>query len=120
MFADRIKEDKRLAAARTGLLDDWLFRWRDSRLARAAAAAGQRLFSPGKALTVRLGQGKYLSLTGTRSCQVECRRGALWVTATGDGRDRVLTPGQRLTLARAGKVLITGRGESSEADVRWV
>lgn len=119
MFADRIKEDRTLAAAKPGLLDDWITRLRDSRLTRIAMEAGQRLFTPGKNLTVRLGQGKYLSLAGTRYCRVECRRGALWVTATGDGRDRVLTPGERVTLARGGKVVITGRGESSEAAVRW-
>ncbi|WP_428560998.1 MAG: DUF2917 domain-containing protein [Solidesulfovibrio sp. DCME] len=119
MFADRIKEDRLLAAAKPGLLDALFARLGDSRLARIAAEAGQRLFSPERSLTVRLGQGKYLSLSGTRYCRVECRRGAVWVTATGDGRDRVLTPGQRVTLAHAGKVVITGRGESSEADVRW-
>lgn len=119
MFADRIKEDRRLASAKPGLLDVFWARLRGNRLARLAAEAGQRLFSAERSLTVRLGQGKYLSLCGTRACRVECRRGAVWVTATGDGRDRVLTPGERLTLARVGKVVITGRGESSEAAVRW-
>ncbi len=119
MFTDRLKEDRVLAGARAGLLDAWLAGWRDSRVARIVAEAGQRLLSPGKSLSVRLGQGKYLSLSGTRYCRVECRRGAVWVTASGDGLDRVLTPGQRVTFARGGKVVITGRGESSEADVRW-
>jgi hypothetical protein len=119
MFTDRIKEDRAFAAAKPGLLDAWLSGWRDSRFARIVAEAGQRLLSPGKSLTVRLSQGKYLSLSGTRYCRVECRRGAVWVTATGDGRDRVLTPGQRVTLTHGGKVVISGRGESSEAAVRW-
>lgn len=119
MFMDRIKEDKVFAAAGPGLLDSLLERLRDHRLVRVLAEAGQRVFTPGKRLTVRLGQGKYLSLCGTRYCRVACRRGALWVTAAGEGRDRVLTPGQRVTFVRGGKVIITGRGESSEAAVGW-
>ncbi|MGE4538998.1 MAG: DUF2917 domain-containing protein [Desulfovibrio sp.] len=119
MFADRIKEDKQLAAARPGLLDTWLSRFRDNRLARVAAEAGERFFTPGRRLTVRLGQGKYLSLSGTRFCRVECRRGAVWVTAAGEGRDTVLTPGQRASFSRGGKVVISGRGDASEARVCW-
>lgn len=119
MFADRIKEDRQLAAARSGFLDTWLAQWRESRFLRVLAEAGERLFTPGRHLTVRLGQGKYLSLSGTRYCRVECRRGAVWVTATGEGRDTVLTPGQRVTFARGGKVVISGRGESSEVQARW-
>ena len=41
------------------------------------------------------------------------------VRLRGDGRDTVLTPGQSLTLGSAGKVVISGRGESSEVTVRW-
>jgi len=119
MLADRIKEDRALAAMKPGLLDAWMTRWRDSRFLRTLAEAGSRLFSPGKSLYFRLGQGKYLALTGVRYCRVSCARGAVWVTATGDGRDRVLTPGQSLTLAHGGKVVISGRGEASEVKVRW-
>ena len=119
MFADRIKEDRQLAAAQPGLLDAWLSRWRESRTLRVLAEAGERLFTPGRELTVRLGQGKYLSLSGTRYCRVECLRGAVWVTAAGEGRDTVLTPGQRATYVRGGKVVVSGRGDSSEAQVRW-
>lgn len=119
MFADRIKEDRALAAMKPGLFDAWITRWRDSRFLRVLAEAGSRLFSPDKSLFLRLGQGKYLALTGVRYCRVRCARGAVWVTASGDGRDRVLTPGQSLTLARAGKVVISGRGEASEVQVCW-
>ena len=58
-------------------------------------------------------------MTGTRHCQVRCERGAVWVTQEGDARDRVLGPGQRLTLTRSGKVVISGRGESAEVRVCW-
>ncbi|MFP5257974.1 MAG: DUF2917 domain-containing protein [Acidobacteriota bacterium] len=119
MFADRVREDRALDAARTGILDEWLSCWRDNRLLRVAAEAGARLFTPGKSLYFRLGQGKYLSLTGVRYCRVTCAKGVVWVTASGDGRDTVLTPGQSLTLGSAGKVVISGRGESSEVKVRW-
>lgn len=119
MFAQRTREERAFGAARTGILDAWMARWRDSRLSRAAAEAGSRIFSPERSLTFRLGHGKYLALAGVRSCRVRCDRGAVWVTASGDGRDRVLTPGQDLTLARAGKVVISGRGEASEVEVRW-
>ncbi|EFL49981.1 conserved hypothetical protein [Solidesulfovibrio fructosivorans JJ]] len=119
MFADRIKEDRQLAAARPGLLDAWISRFRDNRFVRVAAEAGERLFTPGRQLTARLGQGKYLSLSGTRFCRVECRRGAVWVTAAGDGRDRVLTPGQRASYSRGGKVVVSGRGDASEVRVCW-
>ena len=119
MFADRTREDRALDAARPGIIDEWLGRWRDNRFLRAAAKAGAKLFTPGKNLSFRLGQGKYLALTGVRTCRVICVKGAVWVTATGDGRDTVLTPGQSLTLGNAGKVVISGRGESSEVKVRW-
>jgi len=119
MFADRIKEDRVYGTARPGILDDIIGRWRDSRFLRALAEAGGRLFSPGKSLYFRLGQGKYMALTGTRYCRVTCARGAVWVTAAGDGRDKVLTPGQSVTMAHGGKVVISGRGESSEVKVRW-
>lgn len=119
MFADRIKEDRMLGGAKPGILDAWIAQWRDSRMLRVMAEAGSRLFAPGKRLTFRLGHGKYLSLDGVRYCRVECAKGAVWVTATGDGRDRVLTPGQSLTVSRGGKVVISGRGESSEVRVRW-
>lgn len=119
MFADRMREDRALDAARTGIIDEWLSRWRDSRTLRVLAEAGSKLFSPGKSLYFRLGQGKYLALSGVRYCRVTCAKGAVWVTASGDGRDRVLTPGESLTLGQAGKVLISGRGESSEVKVRW-
>uniref|UniRef100_I2Q3P9 DUF2917 domain-containing protein n=1 Tax=Desulfovibrio sp. U5L TaxID=596152 RepID=I2Q3P9_9BACT len=119
MFAQRTREEKAFAMARVGILDAWIARWRDSRLMRVAAEAGSRIFSPERSLTFRLGHGKYLALTGVRYCRVRCDRGAVWVTATGDGRDRVLTPGQSLTLGQAGKVVISGRGEASEVRVRW-
>jgi len=119
MFADRIREDKAFGAARPGLFDALFTRWRDRRFLRTAAEAATRFFSPGQSLFFRLGQGKYLALTGVRLCRVRCVRGAVWVTATGDGRDRVLTPGQSLTLARSGKVVITGRGETADVAVRW-
>ncbi|EHJ47642.1 Protein of unknown function DUF2917 [Solidesulfovibrio carbinoliphilus subsp. oakridgensis] len=119
MFAQRSREDRAFEAARVGIVDAWIARWRDSRLLRVAAEAGSRIFSPARSLTFRLGHGKYLALTGVRYCRVRCDRGAIWVTATGDGRDRVLTPGQSLTLGQAGKVVISGRGEASEVRVRW-
>ena len=119
MFADRMREDRALDAARPGIIDEWLGRWRDNRLVRLAATAGAKLFTPDKSLYFRLGQGKYLALSGVRTCRVVCAKGAVWVTATGDGRDTVLTPGQSLTLGNAGKVVISGRGESSEVKVRW-
>jgi len=120
MFADRIKENKTYVLPRTGILDDLLARWRDNRLLRALAEAGTRVFSSGKALDFRLGQGKYLALTGVRSCRVTCVKGVAWVTATGDSRDAVLTPGQQVTLVRQeGKVIISGRGEVSQVRVLW-
>ena len=119
MFMDRVREDRLLEASRSGLLDKWLERLRDRRLARAAGEAVARLFSPEKRLSVRLGQGKYLALSGVRYCKVSCVKGAAWVTASGDGRDRVLTPGQSAVLVRGGKVVISGRGESAEVRVRW-
>lgn len=35
-----------------------------------------------------------------------CDTGVLWVTQTGDRRDYVLLPGQKLTVTQKGKVLI--------------
>ena len=119
MFTDRTSEDRLYRESKPGLLDEIIGRWRDSRFLRAVSEAGSRLFSPGKSLFFRLGQGKYMALTGTRYCRVTCARGVVWVTASGDGRDSVLTPGQSVTLARGGKVVVTGRGESSEVKVRW-
>lgn len=119
MFADRLREDRALDAARPGIIDEWLSRWRDNRVLRVLAEAGTKLFAPGKSLYFRLGQGKYLALTGVRYCRVSCAKGVVWVTASGDGRDTVLTPGQSLTLGNAGKVVVSGRGESSEVKVRW-
>ena len=119
MFTDRAREDKTLAAARPGILDALFARWRDRRFMRLLAEAATRLVLPGRSLFFRLGQGKYLALSGVRYCRVRCVRGAVWVTASGDGRDRVLTPGQSLTLARGGKVVISGRGEAADVAVRW-
>ncbi len=119
MFADRIKENRELAGARPGIGDAWLARLRDRRFFRGLAAAADRLLAPGRSLYFRLGQGKFLSMTGLRFCRVTCARGAVWVTAEGDGRDRVLTPGQSVTLVTGGKVVITGRGDASEVKVRW-
>jgi hypothetical protein len=119
MFADRIKEDKALAITRPGILDGFINRLWDRHMLRVMADAATRLFTPGRSLYFRLGQGKYLALTGVRYCKVTCARGAVWVTATGYDRDRVLTPGQSVTLARGGKVVITGRGDASEVKVRW-
>ncbi len=119
MFVDRIKEDRMCRDGKPGLFDEVFGRWRDSRFLRTVSEAGSRLFSPGKSLYFRLGQGKYMALTGTRYCRVTCARGVVWVTASGDGRDSVLTPGQSVTLARGGKVVVTGRGEASEVKVRW-
>jgi len=119
MFIDRLREDRLLATTRTGIIDEWLSRWRDNRVLRAMAEAGARIFTPGRSLSVRLGQGKHLALTGVRYCRVTCAKGVVWVTAAGDGRDIVLTPGQSVTLGRSGKVVVTGRGEGSEVKVRW-
>lgn len=119
MFVDRIREDRLLVAARSGLVDSWLEQLRDKRLVRLLAKAADRVFSAEKKLTFRLGQGKYLALSGVRYCKVTCAKGAVWVTASGDGRDRVLTPGQSAVLAKAGKVVISGRGDASEVRVRW-
>jgi hypothetical protein len=119
MFVDRKREDRVFAAMRPGIFDGIATRFRDRRWLRELADAAERLLSPGKSLYCKLGQGKYLALAGARRCRVRCERGALWVTASGNGRDMVLTPGQSVTLARAGKVVVSGRGEASEATVRW-
>ena len=57
MFADRLREDRALAGARPGIVDEWLSRWRDNRMLRVLAEAGTKLFAPGKSLYFRLGQG---------------------------------------------------------------
>lgn len=118
MFVDRIKEDRVFATARAGLFDTVLARLGEWRLSRLAAAVGKR-FEPGRELTSRLGQGKYLAISGYRGCRVRCDRGAIWVTVEGDNRDRVLTPGQDMTLAKGGKLVISGRGENAEVRVLW-
>ena len=35
-----------------------------------------------------------------------CDTGVLWVTQTGDSRDYVLTPGQKMIVTKRGKVLV--------------
>jgi len=119
MFVDRMKEDRVLASARPGLVDAVLARLGELRLSRLLVAAKTRLFTPGRELSSRLGEGKYLALSGYRFCRVRCARGAVWVTVDGDSRDRVLTPGQDMHLARGGKLVITGRGEGAEVRVLW-
>lgn len=119
MFVDRIKEDRIFASARPGLFDTMLSRIGDWRFSRLAAAALGKRFLPGRELTSRLGQGKYLAISGYRGCRVRCDRGAVWVTVEGDNRDRVLTPGQDMTLSSGGKLVISGRGENAEVNVLW-
>jgi hypothetical protein len=119
MFVDRIKEDRVLASALPGVLDDLMQRRVASRFSRLLAAARQKLAGAGRELSCRLGEGKSLSLRGQRFCQVRCLRGAIWVTLEGEGRDRVLTPGQDVVLVQGGKLVITGRGELAEVTVRW-
>ena len=119
MFVDRMKEDRILSAARPGLLDAMVARLRELRLSRRLASARARLFTPGRELSVRLGAGNQLAMGGYRRCRVDCLRGAVWLTVEGDGRDRVLTPGQDITLARGGKLVLSGRGERTEVKVQW-
>jgi hypothetical protein len=119
MFADRMQEDRVLASARPGLWDVLAARLADARFGRLLAAARDRVFAPGRELIFRLGEGKYLAMTGHRFCRVYCARGAVWVTVEGDARDRVLTPGQDLRLAHGGKMVISGRGENAEVKVQW-
>lgn len=119
MFVDREKENRWRAAARPGIFDAMIERWRDRRFLRDLAQAAKRLVGSDKRLSFGLGRGKYLALSGLCRCQVTCARGAVWVTAVGDSRDRVLTPGQSVTYVRSGKVVITGRGETSEVRVCW-
>lgn len=119
MFVDRCKEDRLLAAGRPGLVDRALHWCAAAWAGRRRAAARLRLVRPGRNLTCRLGAGKTLALHGQRCCLVRCRRGAVWVTLEGEGRDRVLTPGRQVFFDRGGKVVIAGRGELAEIEVRW-
>lgn len=119
MFVDRRQEDRRLSVARTGVLDAVFERVGEWRVSRLAAAMRTRRFLPGRELTFRLGQGKYMALTGYQGCRVRCERGAIWMTVEGDNRDQVLTPGQTVTLPRGGKLVISGRGEHAEVRVAW-
>jgi len=70
-------------------------------------------------LRCRLHRGEPLSMTGMRYCRVTCLRGAAWVTVAGDARDRVLGPGQSLTLTRSGKVLLSGGEHGAEIRLGW-
>lgn len=119
MFTERTREDRNLAGGRPGIVDVFVSRFGDRRFLRRLAEAAARAFPPGRALRCRLDQGRFLALTGVRRCRVVCERGAVWVTAGGDGRDHVLTPGEGVSFARCGKVVITGRGGGSEVEVRW-
>ena len=41
-----------------------------------------------------------------RGSTLFCDTGVLWVTQTGDNRDYVLTPGQKMTVTKRGKVVV--------------
>lgn len=119
MFVDRRREDRLYGAARSGLLDLAWDRVRDWWAGRERLRTAGRVFAPERDLRCRLHRGEPLSMTGMRYCRVTCLRGAAWVTVTGDARDRVLGPGQSLTLTRSGKMLLSGGEHGAEIRLGW-
>lgn len=41
-----------------------------------------------------------------RACRISCVAGRLWVTETGQREDSVLTPGQKVTFTRRGRIVV--------------
>jgi hypothetical protein len=56
---------------------------------------------------IELSRHESLALGNLRGQLVECRRGELWLTVDGEGRDVILGPGQRYAVTSAAPAVVT-------------
>ena len=63
--------------------------------------------------TIRIHQSDFQSTQVVKpGATLFCDTGILWVTQTGDRQDYVLTPGQKMTVTRRGKVVVEAVGDA--------
>jgi hypothetical protein len=58
---------------------------------------------------LRLAPGESLVLEHAAGIEIQCRRGALWITQYGDARDIVLTAGRTFELSLATSTVLSSR-----------
>ena len=56
---------------------------------------------------------RVVTFTGMEGQAIRCTAGYLWLTQENDVMDRVLRPGQALTIATNGKITVGGKGAYS-------
>jgi hypothetical protein len=66
---------------------------------------------------IKLGRGRVWASNEAAGRMITCLFGSVWVTVEGDGRDFVLEPMMRVTLAAAGRVVVEGL-EAAVIEVR--
>lgn len=120
MFTDRKKEDRCCRLALPGWLDLLFLRWGDQAYLRKKSAAAARIMASGRSMAFCLSCGQLVTVEGSQTCLVRCDRGKIWVTASGDDRDRVLRTGQSATIVFGGKLVISGWADGASGSVRFV
>ena len=77
---------------------------------------GKRLFrdkaASGEVLCMQVLLNQQLRLRNAAGWIVESCGGTVWITQEGDPRDVMLTAGERFTLDRDGKTIVSGIGEA--------
>jgi hypothetical protein len=62
---------------------------------------------------IELSRRESLMLGNLRGQLVECRRGELWLTVDGEGRDVILGPGQRYAVTSSAPTVVTALRDSA-------
>lgn len=62
--------------------------------------------------TIHLGQRDYRRINTKLGSELFCDVGVLWVTQTGDRKDYILLPGDKMIVSTRGKVLVEAMREA--------